>query len=90
FVHLIGPDGLVHGQIDTWPGEGTRTTSGWRPGERIADTYEIRVPDDAPPGEYSVEVGWYLLATLERLPVLGEDGRPVDDKLLKTGLTVRK
>jgi hypothetical protein len=89
FVHLLGPDGLVHGQVDAWPVQGTRPTSGWRPGERLLDAYEIRVPDDAPPGDYEVEVGWYLLATLERLPVLAEGGgAAVDDRVLRAGLAV--
>ena len=88
FVHLIGPDGLVHGQIDTWPGQGTRPTSGWSPDEPFSDTYEIQVPADAPEGEYSIEIGWYLLATLDRLAVRGEDGQAVDDKFLRSGLTI--
>ncbi len=88
FVHLLGPDGQVHGQIDTWPGQGTQPTSGWQPGRVIRDTYEIVVPADAPRGEYSIEIGWYLLATLDRLPVLGADGLPVDDRWLRGGLRV--
>jgi hypothetical protein len=31
----------------------------------------------------------YLLATLERLPVLNADGMPRDDRVALTGLTVR-
>jgi hypothetical protein len=90
FVHLIGPDGLLHGQNDAWPVQGTRRTSGWRPGERLTDVHEIRVPADAPPGEYEVEIGWYLLATLERLPVLAEgSGAVVDDRVLAEGLEIR-
>ncbi|MBI4770230.1 MAG: hypothetical protein HY784_07430 [Chloroflexi bacterium] len=88
FVHLLGPDGLVHGQVDAWPVSGTQATSQWKPGEKIEDHYRIQVPADAPPGEYTVEVGLYLLATLERLPVLNAEGAPVDDKVLITGLTV--
>ena len=42
-----------------------------------------------PPGEYAVHVGFYLLATMERLPVLNVEGTPVDDHALLTGLTVR-
>jgi len=31
----------------------------------------------------------YLLAMLERLPVLNADGTPMDDKVALTGLTVK-
>jgi len=89
FVHLLGPDGLVHGQIDRWPVSGTRATSSWAPGEPIVDPYVIQLPADAPPGAYQVEIGLYLLSTGERLPVLNKDGLPVDDRLLLTGLNVQ-
>ncbi|MBI4316121.1 MAG: hypothetical protein HY679_09300, partial [Chloroflexi bacterium] len=88
FVHLLGPDGRVHGQVDAWPVQGTLPTSGWPPNETIDDRFEVRVPDDAPPGEYSVEVGWYLLATLDRLPVLDASGAAIDDRFLMSGLAV--
>jgi hypothetical protein len=89
FVHLVGPDGLVHGQIDRWPVSGTRATSGWAPGEHITDPYIIPVPADAPAGAYQVEIGLYLLSTSERLPVLNADGVPVADRLLLSGLVVQ-
>ncbi len=89
FVHLLGPDGLVHGQADAWPVSGTRATSGWQPGEIINDPYTILVPADAPPGEYQIEIGLYLLATNERLPVLNADSAPVADRVLVAGLTLR-
>jgi len=89
FVHLLGPDGVVYGQVDAWPVSGTRATSGWKPGEVIADHYSIRLDADAPLGEYQVEVGLYLLATLERLPVLNAEGAPIDDKALVPGLSVK-
>ncbi len=88
FVHLLGPDGLVHGQVDAWPVAGTLATSQWTPGQPIEDHYRVPLDPDAPPGEYSVEVGLYLLATLERLAVLNAEGAPVDDKVLIHGLTV--
>lgn len=90
FVHLLGPDGLVHGQVDVWPHDGTYPTSTWPAGKVIADTYRVPLDTDAPPGAYRVEVGVYLLRTMGRLPVLNADGRPVDDKLLIEGLTVRE
>ncbi len=88
FVHLLGPDGLVYGQVDAWPVSGTRATSTWTPGEIIADPYLVPVALDAPPGPYAVEVGLYLLATNERLRVLNADGAPVDDRVLLAGLDI--
>jgi hypothetical protein len=89
FVHLVGPDGLLHGQVDTIPAQGTMQTSQWKLNQPIADRFEIRIPDDAPKGEYRVEVGWYLLATLDRLSVIDSRGDEIDDKFVMTGLVVR-
>jgi hypothetical protein len=82
FVHLIGPDGKLHGQVDQWPLDGTLSTRDWSPGRVIDDPYHVTVASDAPPGTYQVEVGWYLLATLRRLPVVDAEGRPVDDRVI--------
>ncbi len=82
FVHLIGPDGKVHGQADQWPVQGTLPTSSWSAGQTVSDPYAIVLPPDAPSGQYQIEVGWYLLATLRRLPVLDAAGRPSDDKVI--------
>jgi len=89
FVHLIGPDGVLHGQVDTIPAQGTMQTSAWKLNQPIADRFEIRIPDDAPRGEYRVEVGWYLLATLDRLSVIDSRGNEIDDKFVMTGVVVR-
>jgi hypothetical protein len=88
FVHLLGPDGLSHGQVDVWPQDGTYPTSTWPVGEVIADTYRVPLDADAPLGVYRVEVGVYLLRTMRRLPVLNADGHAVDDKLLIEGFSV--
>lgn len=79
FVQLIGPDGRLYGQVDAWPVQGTRPTSGWSPGEVVNDLYEVRLASDAPPGRYQVIAGWYLLATMERLPMVNLDGRSIGD-----------
>jgi hypothetical protein len=79
FVHLVGPDGRLHGQVDSWPVQGTHPTSQWRPGKRVSDPYEVRLESDAPPGRYRVAVGLYELETMERLRVLDEAGKPVAD-----------
>jgi hypothetical protein len=82
FVHLVGPDGKVHGQIDQWPVQGTLPTSSWTAGQMVDDPYTITLPADAPRGQYQVEVGWYLLSTLRRLNVLDAAGRPSADHVI--------
>ncbi|RLC66263.1 MAG: hypothetical protein DRI48_05085, partial [Chloroflexi bacterium] len=88
FVHLVGPDGRLHGQVDAWPVQGSYPTGEWKPGEKVNDPYEVALQPDAPPGRYRVEVGWYLLATMQRLPILDESGRPTDDSFVVGEFTV--
>jgi hypothetical protein len=82
FVHLLGPDGKVHGQVDQWPVQGTLPTASWTAGQVVDDPYSVTLPPGAPGGEYQVEVGWYLLSTLRRLNVLDAAGRPSDDHVI--------
>jgi hypothetical protein len=91
FVHLIGPDGLLYGQVDQSPGAGAFPTTGWLPGEYIADAYTVPITANAPLGDYHIEIGMYNPNTGERLPVSGPDcpSTPCDDKVLVPGLTVR-
>jgi len=88
FVHLVGPDGRLHGQIDSWPVHGSYPTSEWTPGTEIIDRYEVRLDAHAPAGEYRVQVGWYLLETMHRLQVLGERGEPIADSFVAGMFTV--
>ncbi len=79
FVQALGPDGRLYGQDDTWPVAGTFPTSQWLPGERVEDVHRLTLRADAPPGRYRVIAGWYLLATMARLPVRDERGNDVGD-----------
>ncbi len=88
FVHLLGPDGRLHGQVDSWPVQGTYPTSTWQSGELIYDNYSVPLAPDAPPGSYQLEIGVYLLGTNARLNVLDAVGQPVDDKIILEGLIV--
>jgi hypothetical protein len=81
-VQLIGPDGRLHGQVDAWPVQGTLPTSTWKAGQTVADPYVVTLRPDAPSGPYRVEVGWYLLETLRRLPMVDANGRPIDDRFV--------
>jgi hypothetical protein len=88
FVQLLAPDGTLKGQIDVWPKDGTHPTGQWTVGEVIEDRYTVYVAPDAPPGQYQVLIGWYLLETMQRLPLLDETGTAIDDKLSLPALTV--
>ena len=79
FVQVVGPDGKLYGQVDSWPVQGARPTSGWRAGEETDDLYRFYVPLNGPVGDYRVIVGWYLLADMSRLPVVDAAGREVGD-----------
>jgi hypothetical protein len=90
FIHLIGPDGLLHGQVDQTPGAGAYPTTGWLPGEYITDDYAIPIPQDAPAGDYQIEIGMYDPGTGQRLPVCQSDScDQVDDRILLPDLTVQ-
>lgn len=88
FIHLLDEAGQPRGQIDVWPRDGTYPTSQWAEGQAFSDTYNVRLLPDALPGAYQVEIGWYLLRTMQRLPVLDASGQAIDDKVLIEGLEV--
>jgi len=81
FAHLVGPGGQLVAQWDNMPLEGGWPTTCWVPGEIVADPYDIPIPSGAAPGDYTLEAGFYILETGERLPVSGpaatDDGRVI-------------
>jgi hypothetical protein len=88
FVQVVDEQDRIVGQVDSWPLQGTYPTSQWRPGVVVRDPYEIRLEPELPPGNYRLLVGWYLLATRQRLPVLDESGTPVEDRVVLPGFVV--
>ncbi|MEA3460068.1 MAG: hypothetical protein U9R11_05305, partial [Chloroflexota bacterium] len=83
FVHLLDKDGHLLAQADSQPQKGNYPTSLWKEGEVIEDGYELTVPQDAPLGELQIEVGMYLLDTMERLPAFDKEGeRLAGDRIL--------
>lgn len=68
FVHLVGPEGGLAAQSDAFPGWlFARPTSGWLPGQAQLDRHILTLPEDLPPGRYTLLVGLYQARTLERL-----------------------
>jgi mannosyltransferase len=88
FAHLLADGSRVVAGHDKVPlNEYFRPTS-WPVGEPLRDEYVISVPQDAPLGSYRLEVGLYSYPGLQRLPVLGEDGRGMDRALLPPVLVI--
>lgn len=80
FVHAVDPIGQVAAQIDSQPWSGQYPTWAWDAGEIVSDSYTLpALPANG--GPYQVLVGWYLLATVERLPVYDGDQMPPDRAL---------
>jgi hypothetical protein len=77
FVHLLGApktDGsILYAQYDGEPCARLWHTPSWRPGELLFDTYSLRLPTDLPPGNYTLEIGWYTEATGARLSIAKAD-----------------
>jgi len=82
FVHLIDNKGRIWGQMDNQPVLGTRPTTGWVPGEILRDEYIVLVDKATPPGNYRLEIGMYLLRTMQRLDLLDHLGNPQDARVL--------
>ncbi len=90
FVHLLGPDGRPHGQVDRFPGGGAAPTTSWAPGQVIVDALSLPVADDAPAGDYHIAVGLYDVASGGRLPVTDASGNllPDDQTILPVAVTL--
>jgi hypothetical protein len=88
FNHVANPGGPIWGQKDSPPLGGRRPTSGWRPGDVVADHYEIPIKPETPPGVYELITGMYDFHTLQRLSVLRDVSDP-SDRVLIASITVR-
>ncbi len=82
FVHILDQEQRIWGQEDIGPIQGTYPTSQWKEGEIIEDIHSVQLSYEAPPGEYQIEIGLYLLSTMTRLPVLDKEMRAIDDKVI--------
>jgi hypothetical protein len=89
FVHLLDGAGRVRAQRDTVPGGGSLPTTGWLPGEVVADEYAVPLGRDMEPGDYTIEVGMYDASTGARLPVVGVGGSVGGDRILLGEVVVR-
>ena len=90
FVHLYDSQGALVAQTDSEPGATLRPTNTWAPGETVVDRYGVLLPDETPPGLYTLSVGLYDIADPQaRLPVT-QEGVSVGDRLILSLVQVRK
>ena len=94
FIHLLGPPhpdtvSPVWGSDDHEPGRASYPTSAWSAGEIVIDAFVLRIPPSAPAETYDLEVGFYQLETMQRLPVLDPTGA-VGDRVLLGNVGVGK
>lgn len=80
-ARLVDADGHTVSATDAEPVSGAYATTAWRPGEVVADAYEIPLPAGLPPGEYTPLVVVYESVTgIERarptLPPIQLAGNP--------------
>ncbi|MDH4207618.1 MAG: glycosyltransferase family 39 protein [Anaerolineae bacterium] len=82
FTHVLDSDSMIRGQVDRLPGSPEAPTTSWVQEEVIADPYQIPLDPDAPPGEYTVEVGMYDATTMGRLPAHDAQGAVGGDRVV--------
>ncbi len=79
FVHVVGADGRVWAQSDSWPEAGGAPTTSWVAGQIIVDTHTLTLSAGAPAGTYTVFVGLYDAERGPRIPLYDANGAPIPD-----------
>lgn len=59
FTQLLDSGGKLVAQHDGPPAAGRSPTSGWLPGDRVADEHRIELPKELAPGDYTLIAGLY-------------------------------
>ncbi|MCP4285408.1 MAG: hypothetical protein GY792_13285, partial [Gammaproteobacteria bacterium] len=58
-ARLLAPDGNAQAVVDAVPVHFAYPTTAWRPGEIVLDVYDLALPVDTPPGQYTPLIIWY-------------------------------
>jgi hypothetical protein len=88
FAQLLAADNTIIAQSDSFPVTGQRPTTGWLPGEIIADPHTLYFATAPSPGAYRLIAGLYNPLTGQRLPVVNEQGQTIADAILVAELTL--
>jgi hypothetical protein len=91
FMHVRDASGEWVAGWDMMPRYNTYPTTDWPVAERIDDAHIVPLPQDLPPGEYTVALGMYYWGTGERLPAYTRQGEPIPEAavVLEKKVTVK-
>ncbi len=89
FVHVGGPDNQIVSGIDQQPMAGAFPTEKWSPGQTVAYTMVVPIPEDTPAGKYRIDVGWYQWPSLDRKAVESQTLSTTNNLLTLGEFTVR-
>lgn len=82
FVHLVGEDGSLIAQQDSFPAAGNYPTSWWLPGDVVKDLHRLS-PEVIPQTPIYLNVGLYDGGNGQRLPVYNGDGERLSGDVIK-------
>ncbi len=85
FVHLIGDARQPLAQGDGPILNGNYPPQRWADGDWLADPRRVTLPDDLPPGRYTLWVGLYDFENGARAPVVDGTGQPVPNDAIPLG-----
>ncbi len=86
FLHLLGRDRELVGNVDTWPGGGLRPTSLWKPGEIYPDTYQVTIDEDAiTPTTLALDIAMWSADPAHPFPITTLNGDPIPSVLVDSG-----
>lgn len=78
FVHVLDASGALVTQSDKL-NPGDFPTRRWPTDKYVRDDYRLLLPEDLPPGRYTVRTGVWVQSEGWRLPLLNADGQQVGD-----------
>ena len=73
FTQILNSHGQLVTSWDAQPLHGYLPTTSWQVAEIITDRVDVPLPDDLPSDIYTIIIGMYDLATLERLPIFDSE-----------------
>jgi hypothetical protein len=79
FIHALDADGELMAGFDAPPLEGLYPTDAWFPGQIIADSHTLALPQRA----HTLAVGLYDPASLARLPLFDGAGQRVPGEAIR-------